>query len=175
MRQGGSAALSGDVNICGLAAQLLASSKGLLDLPCLDHHSRKNSLPKIHAGVVARVIAKVCASEALPKTGKSLLNGNRSRSTKSFTRRRGSSAVHRHRRIFNQTAAADSDKGSNFTFSARYRSNRRPRHSRRNIERRRKSLRDLSGNLRRRERRPSSVSSLVNVRARGDSNTRPTD
>src|SRR5437660_3871281 len=63
------------------------------------------------------------------------------------TRRRRSSAVHRHGRIFNQTAAADSDEGSNFTFSTCCRSNRRPRHSRRNIERRRKSLRDLSGNF----------------------------
>jgi hypothetical protein len=75
-----------------------------------------------------------------------------------------SSAVHRHGRIFNQTAAADSDEGSNFTFSARCRSNRRPRDSRRNIERRRKSLRDLSGNFRRGERRPSSISSLVAIR-----------
>ena len=80
------------------------------------------------------------------------------------TRRRRSSAVHRHGRIFNQTAAADSDEGSNFTFSARCRSNRRPRHSRRNIEWRRKSLRDLSGNFRRGERRPSSISSLVAIR-----------
>src|SRR5260370_27339268 len=76
------------------------------------------------------------------------------------TRGRRSSAVHRHGRIFNQTAAADSDEGSNFTFSARCRSNRRPRDSRRNIERRRKSLRDFSGNFRRGERSPSSISSL---------------
>src|SRR5207245_2398748 len=80
------------------------------------------------------------------------------------TRGRRSSAVHRHGRIFNQTAAADSDEGSNFTFSPRCRSNRRPRDSRRNIERRRKSLRDLSGNFRRGERRPSSISSLVAIR-----------
>src|SRR5438128_9076884 len=35
------------------------------------------------------------------------------------TRGRRSSAVHRHGRIFNQTAAADSDEGSNFTFRDR--------------------------------------------------------
>src|SRR5437763_4170955 len=77
--------------------------------------------------------------------------------------RRRSSAVHSDRGIFDQAAATDADERPDFALSARCRSDRYSRDGRRNVERRGKSLRDLPRRFCRGERRPSGLSSLVNL------------
>ncbi len=76
---------------------------------------------------------------------------------------RGSSAVHRHGGIHHQIAASNAHGQRRFTFSACCRSKRRSRDNRRNIERPRESVRNLSRRFCRGERRTSRISSLVIV------------
>jgi hypothetical protein len=77
--------------------------------------------------------------------------------------RNGPSAVHCDRRIFNQAPASDADERPDFAFSARCRSNRHPRDNRRNLERWRKSLRDVPRHFRCREGGSSRISSVVEL------------
>jgi hypothetical protein len=81
-------------------------------------------------------------------------------------RGRGSSALHRDRRIFDQTAPPNADERSDFAFRAHCRSKRRSGDDRRNVEHGRKSLRNLSRRFRCGEGRPPRISPLVDrVRA----------
>jgi len=73
------------------------------------------------------------------------------------------SALHGDGGIFDQTPATDPDERSDFAFRARCRSNRHPRDCGRNIERGRKSVRNVPRRFRRREGRASCLSSVVEL------------